>query len=1459
MDPDEEDRLLAEADARRARSASLRQSVTQEQAQQAVALIRRNPNLSAGLLQALVQGQVPDEEADRLAAEDDGGILGSIGDFAGGVIEAVTDGAEWALDKTYEYGIKPVVRGAFTIADSLAQELVQRPLTAGLAAAQGEASSFGQAYKEYGDSAGLNLLQGDYERVDENGEPVSSLGTGLFAGGAAQAQSDAERTLTIRGRRADVGQAIANSTVGYFSAPGEKAYNTVAGISGFAVEVFGDPLAWATGGASKVVQASRRLDPAAAKALLEGAGAISSGRRLTVIPDKARNFVGNGKMLERLAQADAYDIYQMWSGSPAHRIDHDVIRQLGEASTEADVLDVLVNAIATGQGPQSKGFYSGMGHFVKRSLVTSESRLAAPLRFFTPEGKLSGIAPRGVISADDVGDAAEKLDSLLRQANIGREKRAEIFNRTLSVEAGAFDDLFQVTVDALNEVGAKVGDRGVGVELSDLAAQYKQELLDIRHYGVDSAGNSIDMPFAKTFDVTDFDGNTVKVAFPTPQMTSELNSLALTLPEVTDIRRAATDSAVMRAVYTSKGWDLTASAMTGLTRQVFKPLAILRPAYIVRIGMEEQARLQAAFGESVYSHPGRFIMANILNRKAMSDLVGNDATDVARSLDVISKDATGVLADSRRGKARLFKRITRGDGDEISAEFARAWRVELGQIAAAEEARMLTHLRGDLDQFKVWAQGDGLEHIERLAKQSDEAGSLLEFGDDFDKWADGLRRRIEAKTGGWDEDLVDRIANRDIPYKETRWKDGKPVGDTSEAAFANVLRAKARAGRAPAMLKSEVLEEGLRKTRTRFVDTLFDYIAGKPTSYLARYPAWRMSMLDRTGDLFESLADDALRKEAFAAAVENLGAGAGRVIRQSDTPELARLRAKFDASLGKPGGPIGELRQLNDIVTSRSAQDVKDLLFDVTRRGAGQDAMEAVVPFLDAWKEVTVTWGRLVKENPAFFMRAAAGYREMGDQGHFYVNDFGDEVFAYPGGGFLSSFVRRMNEAGGDVLTDTIPALGGALADTVTGNTPDYGVRLEGRVQGLNLVAQGVGPGFGPVVQWGAGMFTSPDLDGFREFLAPFGTGLSEPGDVTDPGVLAEGLMPAWARKLTNALRDGAVDERQWNSTVGDAMKALAASGDYPPEDTDRLLEDAERFGKWLLIARGVTQGVGPTGPSATLETPLENVNRQHEDWNPDIDPEGHWFSIGVLAEDYYRLLNTYGPDVAAGKFYEMYGAEPFFIAQAKTRSLTAAPVTTEGDRWMRRNEGVVEDYRVVAGYFAPSDEDADLDFSVYTAQMARGDRQSLTPRQQVALASQVRARSMYQAVKDRVQGLPKPQRDRALELVKARLESLYPGWQSDVLGVQKGAKTADKIRELQRAVADERLADEPLTVPLAAYLAVRDKMLAEAQARGLKTLSSDRVSDLRDLLRQAGMAVQAAFPAFSGVWSEVLSRELED
>lgn len=1448
LPPEVEDKLLSEATARRRSYEQTVASLTPEELTRAKTLTRQNSNMSAGLLQVLARAQVPEQIERELIDNDEGGgffdnLRDDVGDILGTVVSGASEVAYDTLRQTFERAIKPSIRGLFVVAEGLAHEVVQRPLTAGLASIT-EGTNPIENYGDYGASPLVNAITGDLAPEEDPANPQGVFGRGFFAGGQAKAESDRQRILEINGRRADVGQAIAGATVGQFVNPGDRLYDAVAGVSGFAVDVGLDPLAWVTGGASSVLKARKVLKAGDAASIVRAAGGIQGARRNTVLVEEASNFFRDERLLGKLAEADAFTIAKSWGNSPANRLDMETIGRLGNAKEQSEVAEILLESVANGDVTQ-RGLLRGPGHFVRTTA------LKTPLKFIAGDGKLSGLAPKGVVSAgsvEEIGEAAWKVDSLLRQANIGEDTRRVIFNDMATLEPGDFAGLFDITTDALEAVAVKVGPEAAS--LRNVAQKYAEDLEAFRQYGVDSWGDAINVPYAQRKLVQNFDGETIETILPTPQMTSELNSLALHLPDPQDIRRAATKNGLLRVVYTSKGWDGLEGATRKLTGDVFKPLALLRPAYILRIGAEEQARLTAAGYDSIFNHPFRFLQANIRSRGAVSDLTGDNLEDVARATDIITKDAHGVLADKTASQGRVFgiTSVKLDDAGNLAADSYRGWKGELGQISAAPEARKMAELRGNLAEFKTWASTEGIESITKLSRINDEAGSLLDFGTDFDVWAAGLAKRVQDKTAGFDEDIIARVVDRNIPWANAKNKQAV----NADAAFHSFLSGKARSGLNPARVKIENVASPARmKAMDSAVDWLFDHITGKPTSHLARYPAFRQAMVRRGTELMDALDSDATRRNVLEAFEKNMGL---------TDDEFAGLAQAAQNAAGSKG-VITTLDDFNEVLIGKAAQDAKDLLFDVTKRGAAQDALVAITPFLDAWKEVTLTWARLVKENPAFFIRAQAGYKELKEQGSFYVNQYGQEVFRYPGGGFLSTLVDEMNQRGGGMANLPMAAVESA-GRVITGDTPDFSVAAEGSVQGLNMLATGVGPGVGPVIQWAATALDGPDLRRVREFIAPFGTGANDdPEDLLNFGGVIGSLAPAWLRKVGNSISEGGWDERQYNSMFGDSFKALANSGKYGPGDQEKLIEDAKRYTDYQLLFRGFVQATGPTGPTLSPQVEAPNVDTKHEDWDPKNDPTGRMFFLSVMREDYHRLYDTYGSfDVAAEKFYEMYGLEPFYVTQGKyTSNGKELPESREGDDWMTANSDIVDKFPLVAGFWAPVDESVKFDFSTYSDQITRGDRKSLSPEDQVALANKARARATWEAIKAETEILPPKLRDQARAQASAQLENLHPGWRMDV--IIQPSKT-DKIGQLKAAAFDDSLDDAPLTQPLREYLTLRDQAIERVRIRsGAPTATLDREDATLEkrMLMTAGVRLQQQYPTFRGVWSALLKSELED
>jgi hypothetical protein len=1483
-----------------------------DRAIRAVQLTRMAPNASPGVIQAGLALGMDDATFTQFAMLDDGAdedVGGGHGwnlfGYAGDVVSGAVDLAQDAFSGVYEQALKPVLRGVFALGQAGFHE-VERGIVSSATALGG--GSFTESFEQFGRSP----LALSLESVMDDKPGALDLGTGFFPGGEAVEAAQEQRQLQINGQPASLGRLIANNTVGHYSTPGEWAYDVTAGVTQFAGEVFLDPLNLVTGGSRIVGRAARglgasdetvqalstglagaarrartitpddlsdsarslvfnfdgTLTPAAARQL---GGMVSTRTGRSILADEAERLFRDPDLIKRLRDADPLTLLETWDRSPSNSIPYEVLRTIGRSTDEDEIAGALLSAVGRGD-LRSRNFYSGWG--VRRRSILNSRRYA-------------GVAPTGLLDAEDVGTAIQKVDSQLRQARVGREARAEVLERMLDVQSGDSAGL----LDAYSFASRKIAENLEGIDpvagsdaIRDMTTIWKNDLEGLNHYGVLNDGADIGSPYTRRMTTYGADGEALTVNLPGPQLTSEMNKLRIPMLDSQDIRRAAAKYDTMRKVYKSVEWDIGAGIAHGLTRTLFKPLVLLRPAYILRTGLDDQMRMSASGMETVTSNPWHFIQAYIRNPDNAMDLLGNDLRKVQQARHVLNVDVTGSLGHLDRFRSNRWgfalKGEVVGDGAELSGTYVNAMRVELGQLWAADEAQWLANNFGNphvLDDFVSWARNDdaGRATLDRFVRNNESAAGLRSSDMELREWGQSILDRIQTKTGGSD-DLLRLVTGTHA--------DAAMDGATS--AVDDLIRRNVDS--LPAKVKAEAPTDAsmLRQQTRRFVDNLADFIITKPNNAFARYPTWQQAIHRDLVTLMPAMVDDTLRSRVVEAAISSLNL--------SDN-QITALRSAAQRATGKTG-LVRTLDEANELALNHAAETVKDLLFDVSTRSAFQDSFDAIFPFIDAWHEGISVWAGLLKEHPEFFTGAMATLRGAEQNGVLYTAENGVRVFTATGSRALGAFVQNMAQQGGPsgvgaavgagvgalvgsrlgsaragaaagaALGGVAPAAGQTAVDAATGNLPDALLRPEFALSGVNLMVNGVGPGFGPMVQWAAGAFLPDDetFSGLKEIINPYGSPYESPSDIINPFNVVEGLVPSYMRSTINAMTSGNLDEVQWNTAVHEALLALTASGRYDPtvpEDQNRLTEDATRAARYTLFIRGIAQGTFLTGPDMTWEVKTDGVSDTEIplEWDADADPNGVWHSIGALASAYRDLISMYGDtDVAHAKFIEMYGIEPAYLNTAKTQSASPLPSTVTGERWMESNRAVVQEYPGVAGYFAPSGDgdDGAYNYSVWRRQLDRGEREFRSPAMVLDMANRSRAQQMFYSIKNSTEQLPRSQRDQLLDRVKASLEEQFPGWQTPVLGVDR-LTNDQKISELFRAAQDGALSNNPVAQTIQQYRALRAAALRQIdQDLGLKTFSSDRTKPYRDWLYQQSLLLVQTNPRFAGVW-QVFQREL--
>lgn len=1369
------------------------------------------------LLPALLAG-APDEmlaqiegQQVQVDAEGGGGIMGRVGD----VITA-------PFEFTYEQALKPAVRTVFTIADTLFEEAIQRPSRILGGFGFGD-MSFQEAKARSGNSAGLiairNLVDGDpATRFD--------LGKGFFPGGEIGEEAEAQRTqIQVEGAPfTGIGSVVAHDVrriarilPGNYDvvAPGTTGHNILAGVADVGAAILLDPAAAGLGAVGRAGQAAKLIENAdtsraaliarelgrgpVTSALRRTAGLIDESPRPTFIREAAERAL-DGPMRDTVRWlADTPDFDAIYTASKG-RIPRDVLLQLTDATDETAVRDILSRAMLADDA----------------TAITRTDAFRLPGRFRVRPGppRLVTDMPGRHLDVANLDDGLKTLRDFMVGARLDPDTISARLRALAEVEDGDIDGAWNVVRHVLDDIGDNLDDLGADSTLVRAATRafgdYREQM---RAYYVDAHGATAKHPLSRVDVLVDGTEQPLESA----HLVTELLNQTIPLPDARELRRLTTRSDLLRDVYTSAGWDVTTTALTSFMSAVWKPLQLLRPAWPVRVIGEEQVRMAASGLDSAFNHPVRWI-AWAMGRRGGEGLKGG-FEEADEFLTAMSNRASGFL-DVPAGRGRSVEAwVPVRQGQQ---GFVEAWQRELSQLWNDPVSQRVA--ADGVEQARRWFwEGDGAAVRERLANAVGNRRGLVLTDDAAaqakgytsaraaaDDYIDSVAQRLHVKTSGH-PDLLDAVATGTLD--DIALRGFKP---DSQRAIRKAIEARIDA--APPLVKGEIamLEQGrFSATWDRTVDAMFD-----------------MLMTRRTNELSRSRTFAQLYWGAVDELVPFMDAATGRAVadraRKTLTGPLKRraddLAARVKAAAGD--GRIGSIDDVDEFAKARALDETKRLLYDVSRRSQFADATRLIFPFGEAWKEVTTTWLRLARESPAVLRRGQQIVTEGRETGVVYRNENGEETFSYPGGGLLGKWM-----------------LG-----------PGASVLLEGRLEGLNLVTSGVGPGFGPLVQWPLGAFLprDPDWDWVRDIALPFGSDIESVEDLT-PGSLANAVLPSALRRVLEGVTGGGLDPRLYNNVVADTARAMVASGQASidtPEQMKATLEAAASRARLGYVIRGVLQSALPTSPAMKLEVE---------------DTDGRWHSLTVLAQEWRRIRETSVDDAEATQaFSGKFGFDPWFVGQAKTRSLAERPVSEGGDEWMRQHPELAEEFPLTVGLFAP-DPDGTFDFNAYYRAIDEGARQSLTAEQQAALARRTAARMAYNHARSVAEdrGLKGNGLDVFLAQIRGALDAEYgPDWNALPLGVVPGRPAAERISELERAVADPVLAATDAGKGVAVYLEARETVLERLRAAtgaDNATLGRREAASYRAFLRQLAQAILREHPGFGAAWSRVLSNEVEE
>lgn len=1344
--------------------------------------------------------------------------------------------------------LKTATRGTLAGADFLLDELDSVVTAAGVAASDEE-----QSLEDTLSDRRHSML---YYNLTED----ASLGEGWMPGGEAWKRRQEERNkLQLDGEWMTPGRIAAHHAP--FLEPEDTSYNIMSGAIDATFSIAADPLAWATLGASKGTQAARLFKNPENHSKMARAAGLLTGKTRKTDKEYVQAFVdgepGN-VMTDALSKVtEPREVYHLFR----KRIDPKVATTIADETNPEGIRQILHANIGTSiperpgsmagrklgdihsrltKDPTAKAF--GFGAKLRQSPVMEHSRLWQ----WTPHQS---------VSPKNVNHSVEQADRFLHGAGVDVATRNKRVREFMELEEGDWPGMFKAVENMHGDVYKKLmRDEGFSEDQArSMTRFFSKEIEDAQAYFADEFGRP-------GFESQEFfrmiqEGGEIPETFSNHglHLISEMINKDIPLADMTELRQATSPIGRLlsqrdhygiagdAAHKTGRAIQTTNSVMTRAMSKVWKPMQLIRPAYAVRVGMENQLRMASNDYSSALKHPADFIqIASKMSKRQRKRLTGQRFEDTEEHLDNMQNMAEWRVREGGGGAEFVPNgafRMVGPDADEATR--MRGWESEIQQLVKDPVAQRVAET-GDLDEVAGWLMQEGQKHRRMLEKAW---GKELGFTE-AREYAGTVARRIQAKTGGRpgqgaSDELISSIAAGKVPAKAGHAPDVNITNETWKS-LQNMLGRNSE--RLPDYLKVEQRSLKERGLWDKFVDITGQQILAKPENYMARSPVLRQAYHDRLKQLIHDMTPEV--QNSVLDHAKNVGK-----LSRKDRREIQRLAREGS------GERIQSIEEADALSLGYAVDETKRLLYDIRERAHISETLRYAAPFAEAWREILTTWGRTVRDYPHLLRRGQQGVQgartadpDQDGRGFFYEDpSTGEEMFAYPGGDIMTNAVWGAQEGTDMDLPGPLDAMGGAVEGVISGDAPE-GASIEptGMVQGVNLIGQsGVLPGFGPTVQLPASYLIDdhPKYKWLRENVVfPFG----EPrGD--DPLEKAtEAAMPSWMNKFRKWAMDDPESDRIYANSMMDIMKLKVKDGEHDfksREDQVQLLEDAREAADRLWMVRGIAQSILPTGPQPRFST-------------EDVGGEG--FDISAAASAYYDKQREVGQEKALEWFLSRFGPDSHMLVQPKSREIVPRATDEPGADWERQNQDKLKRYPMTASLFNPDTEpSAEFDYDAYTQQFDEGTRQELSPDQFQALANQRLGRIAYKQARRRVQGNDFESR-RFLSIYRAKLADEFPGYDTWT-GEAERPDVEQQISELRSALNDGVLGSTEAGQGLREFFKIHDQATAEATNRGYSTYENPKdTADIRRWVGRKAEEIISRYPEFMQIWDRVFSRRME-
>lgn len=1345
--------------------------------------------------------------------------------------------------------LTPIARGTFAALDAPIQELQ------GLARnAYGAAHGEDVDWLESQSDAGIALPTAIRNLNPWTENTSIDLGKGLFVDPESQVARERRTREAERGQIGNhnltIGRILAN---GVGMEPDTKPFLLVSGLVDGAAQL-ADPSAYGLGTVGDI-QKSRKFF--AADEGLEAAGVFGRLRRVYDGPTFQAWANKNTGIIDTLAgMDDPYEIAKLTN----FKIDPDTVATLSRIRKPEDIRGFINSSIERGSISQTTQLEGSSIQRGKKAWADIHSKLGVS---YTPRtARVLKMMPGQNIDLEDKVQTARTLMAAMHNVHGSEDDVAAIYN--MVARAGNKNAMRDAVNESMSRAGGILDNYGIHDPevrswLTRTNVETHQE--DLRGL-IDEVG--ADVP---TWEVIAMDGKTLNITGPhlplehigrymhlpdqraLRRLTTKFNFLTASQTDIPVLSRLTIGANKARVPEKVGHARLPIAAADWVMSEILKPSWLLRLAWPIRVVGEEQLRMASAGLDSIVRHPISYL--------AM--VIGGEQNRLAKMVDGFTPGLAAKMEISPSGRLfteteELGKVTYRAHGgwvdqpgvirtnaptiynknniDEVN-EWRSSWAHELALLHNDPVSNFVAN--HSLEDSVQWLYRQGGNKYRR--EMMDAHPGNLETVEQVQAYVETVVKRISRMTADH-PDLLDIVKTG----KWSKFKDDQEIVSTVftdtpniNPSFTQHLRGYEDVGPDKIKGRSSMSLKDSADFPHRWgatVDRFMSVLMGTPTSTLSRSPAFRQFAWKRAAELIP-YADGPARVTILANARK-----AGLNSRQMKGLERAALRGKKNDA----GEFVGKLNadDVDMLAKGHAIDDTKELLYDLSERSQITDIMRILVPFGEAWKEVLTRWAKLATisgpggiplpgkavrrgqqviqgargEDFGEFMGNGIDPETGKQRGFFYKNEFGQEVYTYPGSEWATA-----------ALT----------------NVP---VPLTGSVQGLNMFGTII-PGLGPVAQIPIAWFLQdkPDYDAWREKLLPFGGPGSE--DAKDIFELRS-YLPAWAKTAVDVVTAGGNDDRMYNSSVMYTASYLYSTGEYGDtvEEQQRLLEDAKESASELYWVRALGQFSLPSSPTFSWVTK---------------DKDGNLLNTRILAEEFYDLQQE-DYDTAIEKFLDMYGPNSIGAIVPHSRNvISAVPTSLEGAKWVANHRAIRDRYDLVYGFFAPEGE---FHMRTYSQNYMTGERDSITPKQWLSLKDTLLGNYHYQRAKAMLgpdQHSPDKGQADWLRTQRRNIQEAYPNWNNSV-GLAGRPTNEQMIEQLYDASKNRTVARTDAGKGLVQYLALRDQAIEQAEGAGFVSFkTANDLAPTRQWLTDNAHQIIQDHPGFERLWDVVFSREMED